>query len=126
VHFVGIVRTVVVTVSPLLADLVIDVLRPRLRVEVAAILPTRERLADHLQALMPDLVVLGIGDTESDEIVGPLATALPTAMFLVVAANARQAWLHGTRPNREVLNDFSVADLVEALSARFPSDPSQG
>jgi len=123
---VAIVRTVVVTVSPLLADLVIDVLRPRLRVEVAAVLPSREGLADRLQALTPDLVVLGIGDMESDELAAPLLEALPTAMFLVVAANARQAWLHGMRPNRVVLNDFSVAGLVEALTARFPSDPSQG
>lgn len=124
VQLVAIVSTVVVTVSPLLADLVLDVLRPHLELRVDAVIGRRDRLADHLCALAPDLVVLGLRENETDELAGALLPILPTAEFLVVAANGRHAWLYGMRPHRAALDELTVSSLVSALTARFRQTPT--
>ena len=124
-QLVAIVRTVVVTVPPLLADLVLDVLRPHLELRVDAVLGDRDRLADHLRALTPDLVVLGLRQNENDDLAAALLSTLPTAEFLVVAANGQHAWLYGMRPHRTALNDLTVSALVAALTAQFKGNPSE-
>lgn len=120
------VRTVLVTISPLLAALVIDVLRPYLALDVIDDLPMRDCLLEQLRALAPDLVLLGLSGLEGDELVLPLLAALPTALFLAIAPNGQHAWLHQMRPRRTELPDFSVAALVEALTDRFDVAPPRG
>jgi hypothetical protein len=126
VQLLAIVSTVVVTVPPLLADLVLDVLRPHLELRLDAVLGDRHRLADHLRALAPDLVVLGLRSNETDALAATLLSILPAAAFLVVAANGQHAWLHGMRPHRTALNELTVSALVAALTTRFKATPSEG
>ena len=126
VQLVAIVSTVVVTVSPLLADLLLEPLRPHLELRIDAVLGHRDRLEEHLRALAPDLVVLGLRQNETDEIAGALLPILPTAEFLVVAANGQHAWLYGIDPHYTALNELTVSALVAALTARFKGSPSEG
>jgi hypothetical protein len=126
VHFVASVRTVVVTVSPLLASLVIELLQPTMSLQVVGELAIRDDLFGQLRALAPDLVLLGLHGVETDDLVLPLLTAVPSALFLVVAPNGQHAWLHELRPHRTELKDFSAAALVEALTTRFHAPGSQG
>jgi hypothetical protein len=126
VYFVAIVRTVVATVSPLLASLVIELLQPRIPLVVICELPTRDNLLEKLRALAPDLVLLGLHGPETDDVASPLLTALPTTLFLVVAPNGQHAWLHEFRRHRTELKDLSASALIEAVAERFQAPPSQG
>jgi chemotaxis response regulator CheB len=123
---VVVIRTLVVTVSPLLADVLTAALQRRLALDVIDFLPTRERLVEQLQELAPDLVLLGLLDSETDASARPLLVALPTARFVVLAANGQQAWLYEMRPHRTALTNFSLPALTGALAARFKDTPPRG
>jgi hypothetical protein len=113
------VRTLVVTVAPLLAELVIGVLDPYVEIDVVGILDSRDELTAHLRRLAPDLVLLGLTGAETDASARPLLAALPTAEILVLAPTGRHAWLYEMRPHRTVLADLSVATLVKTVALRF-------
>jgi hypothetical protein len=115
-----------VTVSPLLTDIVTTVLQRRLTLDMIGVLPTRERLAELLLELAPDLVLFGLLDTETDASARPLLVALPTARFVVLAANGQQAWLYEMRPHRTALTNFSLPALSGVLAARFKDPPPKG
>ncbi len=120
------IRTLVVTVAPLLAELVIGVLAPYLRCDVVGVLDNREELAAHLAALAPDLVLLGLLAGETDASARALLAMLPTAKILALAPSGQHAWLHEMRPRRTTLADLSVTTLVTTLAARFRTAPPEG
>ena len=122
----AVIRTLVVTVSPLLTDLVTAVLQPRLPLDVIDVLPSRERLVEQLRELAPDLVLLGLLGAETDACARPLLAALPSARFVVLAANGQHAWLYEMRPHRSALTDVSVSGLTAAMAARFKIAPPRG
>ena len=119
-------RTLIVTVSPLLADLVKAVLQPHLLLDVVEVLPTRDRLMERLQGISPDLVLLGLLNGEDDACAIPLLAALLSVRILVLAANGAQAWLYETGPHRTALPKLSSSDLIEALKASFNLSPPKG
>jgi hypothetical protein len=113
------VRTIVVTLSPFLADLVASVLRPHFKLEVIGVLRTRESLPEKLGLLKPDLVILGLRSGEADSCARPLLSILPTAQILVLERNGRHAWLHRMEPRRTALANVSMPSLIRVLSPRF-------
>lgn len=120
-----IVRTLVVTVAPLLADLVRDALRPHLTLDIVAVLHTREQLLRPLRALAPDLVLLGLTGSETDACARPLLLALPSTTILVLAANGQHAWLYEMQPRRIALPDLSLPLLTSTLIAHLRVPPSK-
>jgi DNA-binding NarL/FixJ family response regulator len=126
VGIVVIVRTLVVTVAPLLADLIQKVLRPNLTLDIVGVLSTRESLPQHLRVLAPDLLLLGLTQSETDAIALPLLATVPSAAILVVAPSGQHAWLYEMQPHRSAMLDLSVAALARALASRFPADASKG
>jgi chemotaxis response regulator CheB len=117
------VRTLAVTISPLLANLLTDVLKPRLPLDLIGIVQNRATLAEALRASSPDLVVLGLIGTETDAVARPFFAVLPATVILVLSANGHCAWLHQRRRRRVVLAGLSVAALGDALVARFGRAP---
>lgn len=120
------IRTLVVTVSPLLADFVTAALQPQLTLNVIGVLPTRELLVERLRDLAPELVLLGLRDAETDASARTLLAVLPSARFVVLAANGQHAWLYEMRPHRTALTNLSVADLTDTLAGRFKISPPRG
>jgi DNA-binding NarL/FixJ family response regulator len=117
------VRTLIVTVSPLLADLVKTVLRPHLFLDVVEVLSTRDRLMERLHDLSPDLVLLGLLNSEDDSCAVPLLAALVSVRILALAANGAQAWLYEAGPHRTALSKLSPSDLIDALKISFDLSP---
>lgn len=118
------VRTLVVTLSPLLADLVANVLRPHLRVDVVGVMRNRERLAEKLRELQPQLVLLGLQSGEKDSCARPLLAVMPSSgLILVLEKSGQHAWLYRLRPHRTALVNVSMPSLIGALSARFKVSP---
>jgi chemotaxis response regulator CheB len=115
-------RVLVVTLSPLLRELVTSVLQPRFFVDVVEVLESREPVARRLRDLAPDLIWIGLLDGETDAVAVPLLAVLPSVRVLVLARNGADAWLHGPQGRRTVLSDLSVEALRAAL--QDPAAPS--
>ncbi len=111
------VRTLVVTLSPFLRELVTSVLPPQISVDVVEVLGTREHLADRIREIAPDLVLLGLGEGEADAAALPLLAVRPLARILVLTRNGESAWLYESPGRRVTLSELSVASLKEALRA---------
>lgn len=114
-------RTLVVTLSPLLRELVADVLPPQISIDVIEVLDSRERVAQRLRDLAPDLVLIGLLGAETDAVAAPLLSALPSVRVLVLAQNGEHAWLHQSQGRRVALSNFSLRALVEAIQGSGPS-----
>jgi chemotaxis response regulator CheB len=113
------IRTLVVTVSPLLAELVTGILRPHVPLDVVGVLQSRDLLEDSLRSIAPDLVVIGLARGETDDCALPLLAVLPSAEILVLEPTGRHAWLYEMRPHRIALIDLSPATLIDALASRL-------
>jgi DNA-binding NarL/FixJ family response regulator len=111
------VRTLVVTLSPLLRELVTSVLPPQISVDVVEALATREHLAERIREIAPDLVLLGLGEGEGDGTALPLLAVRPLARILVLTRDGASAWLYESPGRRVTLSVLSVASLKEALRA---------
>jgi DNA-binding NarL/FixJ family response regulator len=120
------VRTVVVTMAPLLADIVLNLLQSHFAIDVIAVLGDREALAQRLADIRPDLVLLGLVESESDGCARPLLALLPYARILVLAPNGQHAWLHEMRPHRRALRYLSKRALLRTLAARYQSSTPEG
>jgi len=120
------IRTVAVTVSPLLAGLMTEVLKPRLTLDLVGVLQNRATLADSLHKLTPDLVVFGLIGDETDAAALPFRAVLPSAVILVLSPSGHYAWLYERSGRRIVLSNLSVSVLTNALAACFPASPPKG
>jgi hypothetical protein len=120
------VRTAVVTVSPLLAGLVTSVLQSHLPLDVIGTLRTRTRLAERLNELAPELVLLGLRADETDASALLLIEQFPSAKFLVLEPSGKHAWLYETGLDRTEFTDVSTQSLVTALASRFNITPPRG
>jgi chemotaxis response regulator CheB len=120
------IRTVAVTISPLLADLMTEVLEPRLTLDLVGVLQNRATLADSLRKLKPDLVVFGLIGDETDAAALPFRAVLPSAVMLVLSPSAHQAWLHERSGRRLALSNPSVSALANVLATCFPASPPKG
>lgn len=119
------VRTLVVTLSPFLADLVTNVLQPHLRLDVIGVMPRREGLPERLRELQPQLVLLGLESGEKDSCARPLLAVMPSSgLILALEKSGQHAWLYRLRPHRTALVNVSMPSLIGALSARFRFSPS--
>jgi hypothetical protein len=108
-------RCVFVTLAPLLSAILAEALSRRIELRLLPQLDERDQLAQRLVALSPDLVVIGLGPGESDDIGAPLLSRLPNSRILLISSAADYAYVHQMRPHRQVLFDFSPDTLLEAL-----------
>ena len=86
------IRTLAVTISPLLASLIAEVLKPRLSLDLVGVLQNRAPLADSLRKLAPDLVVFGLIGEETDAAALLFRAVLPSAVILVLSSCGHYAW----------------------------------
>ncbi len=112
-------RTLVVTVSPLLGEMILAVLLPHLPLEIVGILAMRQDMAAMLAQAAPDLLLLGLLENEPETIADSLLAMCPSMKILALAANGREAWLFEAGQTPLALPDLSVPALVSALVSRF-------
>jgi hypothetical protein len=108
-------RCVFVTMAPLLSEIVTAALAKRVDLQVLAQFPEREQLTPRLQALSPDLAVIGLKPGEPDEIGFSLLAHLPRAKLVLISDDGNCAYVHELVPRRKVLRDFSPDALLAAL-----------
>jgi hypothetical protein len=95
-----------VAVSGVLRDIIETTLMPLQDIEVILSVPGGPP---------PDVVVLGLKETERPETVEVLLGRYPNARVLGIAGDGRQAYMHELRPHRVALGELSPDQLIEAI-----------
>lgn len=109
------VRTVTVTIPPMLRDLIAELMAGHGNLDVVEELITRDRLEEHLRALSPDLILIGLERNEEDEIGLSLVKSMPNAKVIAISSDARNAFIHCMQPRRTVLPGVSPQALIEHI-----------
>jgi DNA-binding NarL/FixJ family response regulator len=108
------IRTVTITMSPLLRDLVTELIAAHCNIDLVAEIDSRATIEQELQALAPELVLVGLGEGEGDEIGAELAGSVSKATVIAFSSDNRHAFVHQKNRPRRVLVDMSPRQLVDA------------
>ena len=108
-------RTVTVTITPLLGDIISQVVAVRAPIEIVARLDSRDRLELRLQILAPDLVLIGLCQDEGGGLAISLRNALPRAKVIALSHDGHHAYLLVPHHPRTTLIDLSPKALIEAV-----------
>jgi hypothetical protein len=103
-----------VTIPPLFADIIRQVLAGHVAIEIVAEIRWRNRLEARLRALQPELIGLRAG--EDDTIGRSILGALPRAKVIAFSSGAGTAYVHEVRPHRTELQNISTEALFALLS----------
>jgi hypothetical protein len=112
---VAAIRTVSVTMLPIFRDLVAELMAGHRNLNVVEVLDTRDGLEDRLRAIQPDLVLIGLGRNERDDIGLPLVRLLPNAKVIAFSRDGRHAFVHRMHPQRTALLDLSAQVLIDVI-----------
>jgi DNA-binding NarL/FixJ family response regulator len=108
-------RVVTVTITPLLADIISQLVGERVPIDIVARLDSRDQLASRLQTLAPNLVLIGLDRDEGGTIALSLRDALPWARVIALSHDSRHAYLAVPPRRRATLIDLSPEALIEAI-----------
>ena len=109
-------RAVFVTMPALLSEIIIEAALERVRLEVVGEFAARDRLAEQLPVLAPDLVLIGLGAGETDAIGSVVLALVPAAKVLLLSQDGRRASIFATAAPGAVLEGFSLKNLLAALT----------
>lgn len=108
-------RVVVVTLRPLLRDIIVTLVQSRVPVTIVAEFskraPTRQ-----LKHLAPDLVIVGLRKDEDDRIGERYLAEIPAAKVAVISNDGREAIVYMAPARRIVLHSVSLKALDEFLA----------
>jgi DNA-binding NarL/FixJ family response regulator len=110
-------QCVFVSISPLLSALVAEAVSRRVELRLLAQFDGRDGLAERLEALNPQIVVVGLGPGESDDIGASLLAHVPRAKILLISGGGDYAYVYEMQLHRGVLFDFSPDTLAAAICA---------
>lgn len=110
-----VIRTVFVTISPLLGDIIKTSLTDHFTLDVVARLANRAEIEKQLPLFSPDLIVIGLRDGETDTIGGTLLALVPLAKVVALSNDGRNAYVHEMRAHRLALTDVSPRALIDAI-----------
>jgi DNA-binding NarL/FixJ family response regulator len=108
------IRMVAITMSPLFRDLVTGLIAAHCNLDQVAAIDDRTAIEQRLQALAPDLVLIGLGAGEDDQIGPVLAGSAPNATVIAFSSDNRQAFVHHLHRQRKILLDLSPRQLIDA------------
>lgn len=107
-------RLVVITLPPLLRDIITALVQERTPVTILTQFASR-RAAVRLALLAPDVVIVGLRSGESDAIGRKYLAQIPAAKIVAVSNDGRHAFIHEAPSRRTVLRDVSPQALVDVL-----------
>jgi hypothetical protein len=105
-------RCVFVTVPPLLAAILVEALSRRVELHLLAEFDAREGLAERLEGLAPDLLVVGLTPGEPDALGASLIQHIPRSKVLLISTSGDQAFVYEMRSCRSALSNFSPDNLL--------------
>ena len=108
------IRTVTITMSPLFRDLVTGLIAAHCNIDLVAGIDDRTAIEQRLHALAAELVLIGLGEGEGDEVGPVLAGSMPNARVIAFTSDIRHAFVHQLHRPRRVLLDISSQQLIDA------------
>jgi DNA-binding NarL/FixJ family response regulator len=108
-------RVVVVTLRPLLRDIITALLQTRVPVTIVAEFSKRAP-TERLKLLAPDLVVVGLRAGENDRIGQRYLAEVPAATVTVISSDGLEAYIYKAPGRRIVLHSVSHDALDNALA----------
>jgi chemotaxis response regulator CheB len=112
---VGSIRTVVVTMPPLLTEIIEHSLIGRIVLHVVARFDNRDFSKETLRGMRPDLVLIGLRPGESDTVGRSLLALVPAAKVIAFSSDARHGYIHEMRAHRAAIINISPQALIEAI-----------
>ena len=109
-------RTAVVTMTPMLRDIVTKLPPGRVRLDIVANFTTRDLLLERLKALCPDMVLIELARGETDRVARAILAALPRSRVIAFSGGGRNLYIHEMRPHRMALLDVSAKAVARALN----------
>lgn len=109
------IRTVTVAITPLLCDIITEVVAEQAPIDIIARLDRSDEIAPRLQTLAPALVLMGLCRDEDDGLASSMRDVLPRARMIALSRDVRRAYLHAPHRDRAVLIDVSPGALIEAI-----------
>ena len=111
------IRTAVVTMSPMLRDIIKALPTGSVRLEIVAELATRKLLKNQLKAISPDMVLIGLARGEKDRIARTVLSVVPRSKVIAFSGAGRHVYIHEMRPHRTELSDVSAKVVIRAVCA---------
>jgi DNA-binding NarL/FixJ family response regulator len=113
-----------VTTPALLRDVIKQLITSRVELDVVAELTERRELPQRLEAIRPDLVIIGLRRSESIVLIHTLLLRVPAAKFIALSSDGRSAFGFELRLYQTNLGDASPDRLSEFVKSRVaPSSP---
>ena len=109
------VRTALVTLSPLLSDIITQAVERDVKLDVVARVDDRDSLGERLRLVGPELVLIGLRAGESAAIAATALAAAPTAKVIALSADCSYAYMHEMRPYQATIVDITPAALAGAI-----------
>jgi DNA-binding NarL/FixJ family response regulator len=100
---------------PLFRDLVSALIAGHGKLDVIAKLDNRDAIGQRLQALAPQLVLIGLGGGEADDIASAVLGFVPDAKVIAFSSDSRHAFVHQLHQPRKALLDISSQQLIDAV-----------
>jgi chemotaxis response regulator CheB len=107
-----------VTLSPLLSDIITQAVQPDIDLEVVADFNSREWPDEQLRLMDPELILIGLKVGETDAIAATLLGVAPAAKVIAFSADCHHAYLHEMRPYQKMLIDVTPTVLAEVILGR--------
>lgn len=114
------IRVLVAEISGVLRDIIDTTLSAQPDIEVVTGGATRPAVRV-MSVEHPDVVVIGLGDSERSEAIEDLFGRYPHARVLGIASDGRHAFMHELRPHRVSLGELSPEQLVQVIRRAGPA-----
>jgi chemotaxis response regulator CheB len=111
------IRAAVVTLSPVIVDIITTLLSSRMALNIVLQMDSRDGIESRLSGLQPDLVLIGLRKGETDVIARDLLRGLPSTTIIALTSDGSDAFLHYLRPHRRALRDISPHLLIRSILA---------
>jgi hypothetical protein len=110
-----------VTAPALFGDLIERLAIGRVDLDIVGRLNDRRALAQRLRRLRPQLVIIGLHESETEALISVLLTRLPGSKFIVLSHDGRSIAGYERRLNRTPLPNLSPEGLFDFI--RTAPDP---
>ena len=108
-------KTVFISMTPLLYNLIKEVLCNKVSIECLGELPVTDEVLNRLKEMAPDLVLVGLSSDDTDRLAMSILCALPDAKVITYTSDGRHAYVNELIYHQHPLIDVSPQTLISAI-----------
>jgi DNA-binding NarL/FixJ family response regulator len=109
------IRMVIVTMPPLNSEIITTLLSSYATVDVVGNFASLTEAADCLSVITPDLVLVGLSNSETDVIARNFLHLAPFAKVIVISTDSSNVCLYEAGAHRIDLTNYSSEECIKAI-----------